>query len=380
MSDITIESIFTKKNIKASIYRYRKEKIDNICPFEYWKECGEDILNDIYTEQYRTMPMRCFFIKKASGKKRMITVPVSLDKILQRATAVSLERYYDSKFSECSFAFRKKRSKVDALEKCLLYLNNGYEYVIRIDIKNYFDAINRTILQEILLNGIEDGRVVSWIMRIVDTPVNLEGIPVRQKNGISQGSPLSPCLANIYLNEFDWYMDSYAINFVRYADDILIFCKDKAEASELLDICKIYLKKELMLEINVEKTIIDNACNIDFLGFAFLKEKEKYSVSVSNNTRKKLQCKIQDSFCRGSVSDVDFWEKIGAINRGWTNYYQLAEENNILPILTKLDEIEFRQLQRVASSIRNEILTHSNFTLSKVWYQEKRYQEGNRRT
>lgn len=380
MSDITIESIFTKKNIRASIYRYRKEKIDNVCPFEYWKESGEDILNDIYTEQYRTMPMKCFFIKKASGKKRMITVPVTLDKILQRATAVSLERYYDSKFSECSYAFRKKRSKIEALEKSLLYLNTGYESVIRIDIKNYFDAINRTILQEMLLKGIEDGRVVSWIMRIVDTPVNLNGILVRQKNGISQGSPLSPCLANIYLNEFDWYMDSYAINFVRYADDILLFCKDKEEASELLDICKVYLEKELMLEINVEKTIIDNACNIDFLGFAFIKEKDKYSVSVSNNSQEKLQFKIQNSFSDGSVSDVDFWKKIGAINRGWTNYYELAEENNILPILTKLDEIEFQQLQRVVPRIRNEILTHSSFTLSKVWYHERLYQEGNRRT
>lgn len=376
MNDFTIESIFTKKNIRASIHQYRKERIDNIDPFEYWKACGNDVLGDIYAEQYRPAPMRCFFIKKASGGKRMITVPATLDKILQRATAVSLERYYDSKFSEYSFSFRKRHSKVEALETCLLHLNAGYEHVIRVDIKNYFDAINRNILQEILLDGIEDGRVVSWIMRIVDTPINLKGIPVRQKNGISQGSPLSPCLANIYLNEFDWYMDSYAINFVRYADDILIFCRDRNEAEELLDICKLYLEKELMLEINTDKTIIDNACNLDFLGFAFVKEKSNYLVSVSDKTRKKLWSKIQDSFSCGNISDVDYWKKISAFNRGWTNYYQLVEENNIMPILKALDEVESRQLQRVAPLVKDEIILYSNFTLSEVWYKELLYREG----
>ena len=376
MNDFSIESIFTKKNMDNSLYRYRKERINKYPPFKYWKHYGNDVLNDIYMDIYRPQPMKCFFIRKKSGGKRMITVPTTLDKILQRATAISLENYYDKCFSEYSFAFRKGKSKTDALDTCLDYLNQGYEYILRLDIKNYFNEINKNKLNEILLNSIEDGRIVSWIMRVVNTPICLEGALIRQKSGISQGSPLSPCLANIYLNELDCYMNSYAMNYVRYADDILVFCKDANEAKELLAICKRFINKELLLDVNQDKIKIDRAYHTEFLGFKFMKGKSEYLISVSDDNIIKQREKIKNGLMFEKNDLVELWKKIGRINRGWTNYYQGVEEENIIPILQSLDQTEFEQLIRLDKNVRDEVLLYSQFTFNEIWYLERMYKEG----
>jgi len=179
----------------------------------------EELLRTILDGKYRPKPVLRVEIPKEDGKKRPLGIPTAADRVIQQAIAQVLTPIYESKFVETSYGFRPNRSAHDALKKCLEYIDDGYKYVVDMDLEKFFDTVNQSKMVQLLSREIEDGRVISLIHKFMRAGVVVCDKYEESKLGVPQGGPLSPLLANVLLNELDHKLESRGHKFVRYADD-----------------------------------------------------------------------------------------------------------------------------------------------------------------
>lgn len=347
-----IEKILHRDNLNEAFKRVKSNKgsagIDGITTeelLEHLKENKDKILGQIRARKYKPKPVKRVQIPKSNGKKRNLGIPTTIDRVIQQAISQVLSPIYEKKFSENSYGFRPNRSGNDALKRIKEIADEGNTWVVDLDLEKYFDTVNQSKLIQILSEEIKDGDVISLIHKYLKSGIMIDGIKVNSDKGVPQGGPLSPLLANIYLNEADQELEKWGYKFVRYADDMLIFARNRKAAERYYKRVKKLLEGKLKLKVNEEKTSIRKLSQTKYLGYGFY-HNNGTQLKVHKESLKKLKAKLKAVTSRSNALGYRQRRiKINQIVRGWIQYFKLANMRNHLQ---KLDEWLRRRIRMCA--------------------------------
>ncbi|MFC3773813.1 group II intron reverse transcriptase/maturase [Paenibacillus sp. GCM10012303] len=333
-----LEEIVSRANMNEAFKRVKANKgshgidgmgVDEL--LQYLRENGETIKQSILDGSYRPNPVRRVEIPKENGKKRNLGIPTVVDRVIQQAIAQVLTPIYEKQFSENSFGFRPKRSAHGAIRRSQENIQEGYKYVVDMDLEKYFDTVNQSKLVEVLSRTIKDGRVISLIHKYLKAGVVVKHKLEDTEIGVPQGGNLSPILSNIMLNELDMELESRGHRFVRYADDLLIFCKSRRSAERTLTNILPFIEEKLFLKVNREKTVVDEARKIKFLGFSFYAKKEEVRVRIHPKSIAKMRAKVKEHTSRSNgMGNEQRMEKLRRYIMGWVNYFKIADMKSLL--------------------------------------------------
>ena len=294
---------------------------------QHWPRISKEILNG----QYHPQPVLGVEIPKDNGGVRLLGIPTVTDRVIQQAIHQVLSPLYEPEFSDYSYGFRPGRNAHQALEQAKKYINEGYQEIIDLDLKSFFDKVNHDILMSLLIQKVKDRNLLKLIRRYLQSGLLLDGVCSPRLQGTPQGGPLSPLLSNILLNELDKELERRGLRFIRYADDCSIFVRSRRSAIRVLRTVTRFLKEHLRLEVNEEKTGIRRPVKFELLGYGFVPTyqkgvKGKYNFRVSAKSFKKLKLKLK-AITRKTIP-MSFDERIDkllALMRGWVNYFKLAK-------------------------------------------------------
>ena len=338
-TDNLLDLILRKDNLNAAYKKIKSNKgsggidgmqVDELLP--YLRENQETLIQEIRDGKFKPNPVRRVEIpKETKGEFRMLGVPTVVDRVIQQAITQELTTIYEDQFSENSFGFRPKRGAHDALRQCQENVNEGYVYVVDMDLEKFFDTVCQSKLIEVLSRTIKDGRVISLIHKYLNAGVIANGIFERTEIGMPQGGPLSPLLSNIMLNELDKELERRGHRFVRYADDCMIFCKSKKSAERTLKNIIPFIEGKLFLKVNRKKTTVAHVSKVKYLGYSFYRNKGKCRFRVHPKSVAKMKNKIRELTDRNNgMSNAKREEKYQQFVRGWVNYFKLADMKNLL--------------------------------------------------
>ncbi len=349
-----IDDILAEDNINAALEHMRKKKTG--CGFdgmfnsqlpEYWERNRDEICCRIRSCNYIPVPALQIRRKKPNGGIRLIEIPSVRDRMLQYAMCIVMQPYYESIFSDRSFGFRMGRSTQDAVELCVKEMNEGRVYVADLDIKSYFDRVDQRKLMAMLSADIEDNAVFGMISAYLGMRV-MSGCHVfRKVIGLPQGGPISPMLANVYLNKLDWFMEKAGFHFVRYADDIVLLCTDREEAESVTKHVEQYLNEEMGLWLNRKKSALLPAEELHFLGYAFGNRGGEYHASIGNKEWEKMHTGMTHNIHKAEENITKWWDRLGAYNRGWMNYYLKVPMELLEYYALEMDEKEAEMIGRI---------------------------------
>lgn len=271
-----INEIMSYRNILEAVKQVKSNKgapgVDKMTVDEiesYIKEHYEEIREQVLTKKYKPQSVRRVYIPKANGKTRPLGIPTVVDRAIQQAISQVLSPIYENYFSEYSYGFRPNRDCHKAMDKALKYINEGYTFIIDVDIEKYFDTVNHDKLISILRERMNDSQTLHLIRSFLKAGVMENGLVSPSIEGVPQGGPLSPLLSNIYLDKLDKELEYRGLRFVRYADDFNIFVKSKDSAKRVKESISSWLDRKLFLKVNVDKTKIVRPNDSEFLGFGF---------------------------------------------------------------------------------------------------------------
>ena len=341
-----IEVILSKENLNRAYKKVVANKgasgVDGVTVEElgdYIRENREKIVTSLRNRTYIPKPVRRVYIPKDNGKKRPLGIPTALDRTIQQAIAQPISDIYEEIFSDYSYGFRAGRSCHDAIRQALEYLNDGYEWVVDIDIEQFFDKVNHDKLIQILREQVNDSTTLNLIRKYLKAGVMENGLEKATITGVPQGSVISPLLANIYLNTLDRLWEKYGLThgiLVRYADDTVIICKNKKSANHALNLLQ-YIMAKLDLKLHPVKTKIismwDGKEGFDFLGMHHRRMttetrkghlyKEAYQYP-SRKAMKKMKAEVKRNVNRRSLlvaKEEDLIKNLNPKITGWKNYY-----------------------------------------------------------
>ena len=285
-----MEKLFSEERLKDAVEKLLLKKdscgIDGICISEY-KEYfalnGEVIRNHLVTGKYQPDAVLLVELLKKNGKKRKISKYTCTDRVILEIIKQELTPYWEGKFSQYSFAYQKEKGVQDAVRQCAKYIEAGNKWVVELDIKDFFDSINIERMLFLLRKEIEHPLLLELLHKYLYIYVQDDEKKFRKTVGLVQGSPLSPLFSNIYMQEFDEYMERYS--FCRFSDDINIYCTSIEEAEKCMAEVQEYLKQELGLNCNKEKSGIYPALSRRFLGYEFYKNRNDDKVYIRQYKR-----------------------------------------------------------------------------------------------
>ena len=330
-----LERILDRNNLNRAYKRVRANKgapgIDGMTvedALPWLREHREELLESIRQGKYKPQPVRRKEIPKPDGGVRKLGIPTVIDRIIQQAIAQQLVPIYEPLFSEDSCGYRPNRSAQQAIKKVKQYAEQGYTSAVLVDLSKYFDTLNHELLMNLLRKNIHDKRVTELIKRYLKAGVMENGLKVKTEEGSPQGGPLSPLLANIYLNEYDWEMARRGVPVIRYADDIVVLAKSPRAAQRLLESTQRYLEGKLKLRMNVEKSKVVSVYsirNFKFLGFALGKGKNGVYIRAHAKSLKKAKARLKELTSRRQGRNVrKVMENVKVYIRGWLGYFGIA--------------------------------------------------------
>ena len=348
-----LDLILRKDNLNSAYKQVKKNKgkggidgmqVDELLPF--LRENQRSLIQKIREGKYKPSPVRRVEIpKETKGEYRQLGIPTVVDRVIQQAIAQELTPIYEEQFSENSFGFRPGRGAHDALRQCQKNVDEGYVYVIDMDLEKFFDTVSQSKLIEVLSRTIKDGRVISLIHKYLNAGVIADGIFERTEVGMPQGGPLSPLLSNVMLNELDKELERRGHRFVRYADDCMILCKSKKSAERTLRNIIPFIEGKLFLKVNRKKTEVAHISKVKYLGYTFYRYKGKCRLRVHAKSVVKMKNKIRELTDRNKgISNKKREKEYQEYVRGWVQYYRLADMKGLLK---RTDEWARRRIRAV---------------------------------
>ena len=296
----------------------------------------EELTTKVRSGKYLPQPILGVEISKGEGKTRLLGIPTVTDRLLQQAVLQVINARFEFEFSDSSFGFRPNRNVQQAVLKAQGYINGGFQYIIDIDLKTFFDEVDHCYLLQLLYRKIKCRETLRLMRKWLRSSSKINGKLVKRRKGVPQGSPLSPLLSNIMLHELDRELERQSLRFVRYADDFSIYVKTKAIARKVGNNIYKFLRDKLKLAINREKSGIRRPVHFTCLGFGFVPtymkgEKSKYQLIVSKKSWEKLKQKLKT--ITRKTTPMSFDERIVKLNevqRGWVNAFRMASIQNKL--------------------------------------------------
>lgn len=329
-----IEKILSEENLQKAIRKVKKNKgapgVDKMTVQEveeWFNQYKEELISKILNKQYKPMSVKRVYIPKPNGKQRPLGIPTVVDRVIQQAMLQVLSEIYEPIFSDHSYGFRSNRSAHMAMEEVLGYLNDGYEWIVDLDIEKFFDTVNHDKLISILRERVNDSRTLHLIRAYLQAGVLDKGLVRSSTIGTPQGGPISVILSNIYLDKFDKELESRNLRFARYADDCIIFVKSEMSANRVMKSVTSWLERKLFLKVSATKTKVVRPTKGQFLGFTFYKAKTVWKCTPTKDRKKRLYSNIQKYLERKhAVSrplSVTF-KKLNQMIRGWIQYFKIS--------------------------------------------------------
>jgi group II intron reverse transcriptase/maturase len=340
-TDELLEQILQSDNLNKAYKKVKSNKgaggVDGMSVDElltFLKDNQKQLIQKLKDGKYKPNPVRRVEIpKETKGETRKLGVPTVVDRVFQQAITQILSPIYEEQFSENSYGFRPRRGAHDALKQCQQNVNDGYVYVVDMDLEKFFDTVCQSKLIEVLSRTIKDGRVISLIHKYLNAGVISNGMFEKTEVGMPQGGPLSPLLSNIMLNELDKELERRGHRFVRYADDCMIFCKSRKSAERTLENIMPYIEGKLFLKVNRDKTKVAHVSKVKYLGYSFYRYKGKCRLRVHPKSVAKMKAKLKEFTSRNNGWSNEYRAvKLTQFIRGWVNYFAMADMKQLLRI------------------------------------------------
>lgn len=342
MSEL-MEKILSRDNMFEALKRVKANKgvggIDGISVEEidqYLRENWVDIRDKIRRRKYRPQPVRRVEIPKPNGGVRNLGIPTVVDRVIEQAITQVLTPIAEPHFSEYSYGFRPKRRAQQAITKLLEYFNDGYTYIVDIDLEKFFDNVPQDKLMSLVHKLINDPDTESLIRKYLNAGVMIKGEYEETLKGTPQGGNLSPLLSNIMLNELDKELEARNLHFVRYADDCVIAVRSSAAANRVMATITKWIEKKLGLKVNATKTKVTTPSKLKYLGFGFWKDKEVWRAKPHNDSIKNFERKLKKLTKRSWPVTMDYRiKRLNWVIRGWINYFRIG---SMKTALTRIDK------------------------------------------
>ena len=336
-----LKRILDRDNLNRAYKRVKANKgapgIDGMTvedALPWLREHREELLDQIRSGKYKPQAVRRKEIPKPDGGTRKLGIPTVVDRIIQQAIAQQLTPVYEPLFSDGSYGYRPGRSAQMAIQKVKEYAEQGYTTAVLIDLSKYFDTLNHDLLMNMVREDVHDKRVIELIKRFLKSGVMENGLHIKTEEGSPQGGPLSPLLANIYLNKFDHEMESRGVHVIRYADDIVVLTRTPRAGERLLESSRRYLEGKLKLKMNMDKSRVVSVYskrNFKFLGFALGKGKDGVFIRAHVKSLKKAKQKLKELTSRSQGRNVRVvMYKVKVFIRGWLGYFYIASMRNTM--------------------------------------------------
>lgn len=340
-----LEEILSKENMTQAYKKVKANKgasgIDGIGVEEideYLKENWAEIREQIRKRKYKPQPVRRVEIPKPNGGVRNLGIPTVIDRIVEQAIVQKLTPIAEPHFSENSYGFRPNRRAQQAVIKLLEYLNDGYEYIVDIDLEKFFDNVPQDKLMTLVGKLIHDPDTESLIHKYLKAGVMVRGKYEKTEKGTPQGGNLSPLLSNIMLNELDRELEARGLRFVRYADDCVIAVGSSAAANRVMHTVTGWIERKLGLKVNMTKTKVTRPSGLKYLGFGFWKDSKdsKWKARPHKESLAKFKRKLKQLTSRSWSIDMSVRiTKLNQVIRGWINYFKIG---SMKTALNRIDE------------------------------------------
>ena len=305
----------------------------------HWQALRQSILEG----NYKPQAVRKVAILKPDGGTRMLGIPTVTDRLLQQSIALWLSWKYEGEFSNYSYGFRTGRNAHQAVMQAQAYLNEGYECVVELDLENFFDKVNHDRLMHTLTQKITDKRTLKLIRSYLNSGILEGGVVSQRTEGTPQGSPLSPLLSNIVLDELDKELAVRGHRFVRYADDCSIYVKSEKSALRVMETITEYIESKLKLKVNCTKTKVSRPTESTLLGFSFNRSEGSWQVRIAPKSFTRIKKKMKEKTKRNDPAPVtEKIKKIEAVIRGWVNYFAIAKGKSKMQELDQLVRTRLR--------------------------------------
>jgi group II intron reverse transcriptase/maturase len=311
----------------------------------YLKEKWLEIRAALESETYKPSPVRRVEIPKPDGGVRQLGIPSVIDRLLQQAIAQVLTPIFERKFSPYSYGFRPGRSAHDAIKQAQEYTQEGYEWVVDIDLEKFFDRVNHDMLMARVAREVKDKRVLKLIRAYLESGVMVNGVVMETEEGTPQGGPLSPLLSNVMLDDLDKELEKRGHKFARYADDCNIYVKTQRAGERVMESVREFLEKKLKLKVNPKKSKVDKAQRVKFLGFSFYKHEGEMLIRVANRSLERFREKLRRLTKRTRSGKLeDLIQEINTYTVGWIGYYRQANTPSVYEDLDKWIRRRLRQM------------------------------------
>ena len=326
-----MEAVVERENMTAAYKRVVRNKgaagtdgmtVEELQPYlgKEWERIRSELLED----RYIPSPVLEVEIPKPNGGIRKLGIPIVIDRLVGQGLYQMLKPHFEPDFSECSYGFIEGRSAHQAVVKAQTYVKEGCHWVVDIDIEKFFDNVNHDILMARIAKKVADKRVLRLIRRYLQAGIMKDGVETQRQEGTPQGSPLSPLLSNILLDDLDKELETRGHKFVRYADDCNIYVKSEAAALRVMTSISDFLASRLRLKVNARKSKVDHPWNVKFLGYSVTKKDARLKAAPESLQRLKESLK-EILRCSRGVSVRKMVEESNKKLIGWSNYFKLAE-------------------------------------------------------
>ena len=332
LSETCMETIVEKENMHRALKKVRSNKgapgVDGITTDEltahlqtHWPAIKSKLLDGTY----KPGPIKGIRIPKPQGGERLLGIPNTQDRLIQQSVQQHLTPLWDARFSEHSYGFRPGRSNLDAIRAAKAFVLEGKTWVVDIDIEAFFDQVNHDRLMSLISKDIRDKRLMSYLGQTLRADMLLDGQRVKRTAGTPQGGPLSPLLANLYLDALDKELEARGLSFCRYADDLVIYVTSERSADRVLGSVTAWIEKHLKLKVSASKSGTGRPWDRDFLGYNI---DEQGNGQLSGKTVKKYRKKVRELWsARQGLTSAELVAQWRLYIRGWYEYFRWVKDD-----------------------------------------------------